>query len=161
KTHLSRHEKSGARLYHSMFLYLLAQVAKENESIRKALDIVDKSLDSVTQIGERWWAAEIHRLKGELLMKLAPDAGENHQRWDEAATSFKKSLKISSGQHARSLELRAAVSYAGMLKKSGRLNQAYTLLSNVYNQFTEGFEMRDQKEALGLLKNISQELAAT
>jgi predicted ATPase len=103
----------------------------------------------VEDTGERYWEAEMHRLKGELLLLKSLD---NHL---EAESCFHQALAVSCHQQAKSLELRAATSLAKLWQSQGRRQEAYDLLAPVYNWFTEGFDTADLIEAKSLLDELS------
>ena len=71
-----------------------------------------------------------------------------------AEASFRKAIAITRGQGAKSFELRAATSLAGLLAHQGRREEARALLAPVYGWFTEGFDTADLKEAKGLLNEL-------
>jgi predicted ATPase len=75
--------------------------------------------------------------------------GEN-----EADKYFRKSIQIARKQKARSLELRAVISYARLLSKKGRDKRAKKLLTEIYGGFTEGFDTNDLKSAKNLLEEL-------
>ena len=90
----------------------------------------------VSNNDERYFEAELYRLKGELLFKHKPDNAE---------ACFKKSMEIAEAQKAKSWQLRAAMSLARLY---GRQNK----LQKVYDSFTEGFDTYDLREAHTLLQ---------
>ena len=69
---------------------------------------------------------------------------------------LRRVLDISRSQDARSLELRAAMSLARLLDKQGNRNDARTILSEIYNWFTEGFDTPDLKDAKALLSELGE-----
>ena len=93
--------------------------------------------------GERWFAPELHRLKGELLL----EAG----RRDEAEGFLRQALQAAQEQGARLLELRAAMSLSRVLQAQGRRKEAQSLLAPVYAWFTEGLDTLDLQQAKTLL----------
>ena len=106
--------------------------------LEDALALVDKN-------SERWYAAELHRLQGILLLRQgAPDV---HQ----AEQCFQQALHIARTQQARALELRAASSLSQVWQQQGKRQAAYTLLAEVYGWFAEGFDTADLQEARTLL----------
>ena len=95
--------------------------------------------------GERWCEVEVHCSAGEIaLMPPMPDAAK-------AQTYLERALEVSRAQQARSWELRAATSLARLWRDQGKRADAYDLLAPVYGWFTEGFDMRDLREAKALL----------
>jgi predicted ATPase len=103
----------------------------------------------VVKTGERMGEAELHRVKGELLLTRTPadPAG--------AEASFHDALKVARRQKAKFWELHAATSLARLWQQQGRKDEAVELLTPVYNWFTEGFDTRDLKEAKVLLKELA------
>jgi len=93
--------------------------------------------------------AELHRLKGALLLQQAvPDAAQ-------AAVCFHQALDIARQQQAKSLELRAATSLARLWQSQDKRQEAYALLAPIYGWFTEGFDTADLQEAKALLEELS------
>jgi predicted ATPase len=107
-----------------------------------------EALTHAETTGERWYEAELYRLKGALLLQ---QSSENHL---EAETCFHHALAIARHQQARSLELRAATSLARLWQQQGKRQEAHDLLAPVYNWFTEGFNTLDLKEAKALLHEL-------
>jgi predicted ATPase len=99
--------------------------------------------------GERWYAPELYRLKGELLLQQASD---NHA---EAETCFHKALEIARNQQAKTFELRTATSLARLWQQQGKRQEAHDLLAPVYHWFTEGFDTADLQEAKALLEALA------
>jgi len=98
----------------------------------------------------RFFAAELSRLEGELLLACSP---EHHA---EAETCFRQALAIAGHQQARSLELRAATSLARLWQQQGKRAAAYDLLAPVYGWFTEGFDTADLQDAKTLLDELAR-----
>ena len=99
------------------------------------------------ETGERYVEAEIHRLKGNLLL------AENGSA--EAEACYVRALQVARAQEARSLELRATTSLARLRGEQGRSAEARDLLAPVYRWFTEGFDTADLKEAKALLDKLT------
>ena len=101
----------------------------------------------VERTGERWFAAELNRHKGQLLLR---------QGYSEAAEElFRKGLSIAEEQEGKLWELRAAASLARLRRDQGRRAEARDLLAAVYDWFTEGFDTADLKEAKALLDQLA------
>src|SRR5262252_7262780 len=94
---------------------------------------------------ERCWEAEVHRLRGVLLLQQpgTPQA--------EAETWLQRALDVARRQEAKSLELRAAMSLSRLWQQQGKRAEAYELLAPIYGWFTEGFDTADLQEAKALL----------
>jgi predicted ATPase len=97
---------------------------------------------------ERWWAAEVSRLQGELLLRLPrPDI-------PQATACFHQALDVARRQQARALELRAAMSLARLWQQQGKRAEASSLLAPIYGWFTEGFDTADLQETRALLEDL-------
>src|SRR6266851_1069944 len=93
--------------------------------------------------------AEMHRLKGELLLR------QDSSNAAEAQNCFERAIEIARKQSAKSLELRATMSLAQLLAKQGRRDEARAMLAEIYGWFTEGFETADLEEAKALLDDVA------
>ena len=129
------------------YLALLAEALGATGDTEGAISATSDGLSMLETSGERWWEAELCRLRGELL-RSSQEQGES-QLW------FQRSLDVSRHQEAKSLELRAATSMARLWRDRGKRDEARDLLAPVYGWFTEGFDRRDLKEAKALLDELS------
>jgi predicted ATPase len=111
-----------------------------------------EALAQADTTGERWWEAELYRLKGELL--LAQD--DSRPKWAEAKECFHQALSVARHQQAKSLELRAAMSLSRLWQGQGERPAAHQVLADVYPWCTEGFETADLKAARALLEACAQ-----
>jgi predicted ATPase len=138
---------TGAEVWMPYFIALLANASEAAEQIEEALTLLEEALQIVERTGERWFAAELHRHKGQLLL---------HEGHTEAAEElYCKALSIARDQEAKMWELRAAVSLTRLRRDQGRRAEARDLLAPVYGWFTEGFDTADLKEASGLLDELT------
>jgi class 3 adenylate cyclase/predicted ATPase len=131
--------------------YMLTILASANADLGKpgeALELLEDALALTEVSGERWWQAELHRLRGRLLVLR----GEH----DEAEVCFREAIEVSRGQRARTLELRAATSLARLWSDRGRNAEARDLLAPIYGWFTEGFGTSDLQEAKILLDELAR-----
>jgi len=103
-------------------------------------------MTAVETTKERWYEAEISRIKGEIALRL-PERGSS-----QAEAYFERALTVARTQQAKSWELRASISMARLWRNQGKRNEARDLLTPVYNWFTEGFDTLDLKEAKALLE---------
>jgi predicted ATPase len=125
---------------------LLAERYWKGGQAKEGLRLLAEALVVVDKNGERWWAAELSRLKGELLLQEAiPDTSQ-------AETCFRHALNIARSQQTKSWELRAAMSLNRLWQQQGKRAEAYELLAEVYGWFTEGFDTADLQEAKALLE---------
>jgi predicted ATPase len=126
--------------YHNALLARACEIAGQ---IEEAMALLDEALQIVERTGGRWFAAELNRHKGRLLLR---------QGNSEAAEElYRKALSIAEEQGAKLWELRAAVSLARLRRDQGRCAEARDLLAPIYGWFTEGFDTPDLKEAKALL----------
>jgi predicted ATPase len=107
----------------------------------------------VDRTGERFYEAELYRLKGELRLQSSIPSLE--PRVKEAEVCFLKAIEIARKQQAKSLELRAVMNLSRLWQQQGKKAEAYNLLAPVYNWFTEGFETKDLQEAQALLEELN------
>jgi predicted ATPase len=100
----------------------------------------------VEQQEDRWWEAEVSRLRGVLLLKhpMTPQA--------EAEAWLRQALDMARREEEKSLELRAAMSRSRLWQQQGKRDEARELLAPVYGWFTEGFDTADLQEAKALLE---------
>lgn len=134
---------TGARLRQPYYLALLAEAAHTDSDALAGLTFLDEALTIAQTSGERWQEAELHRLKGELLL-------ERNAR--EAETCFDRAFKVATRQQASSLVLRAAVSLHRLQRRGAGNDDSRALLQGVYGTFTEGFDTADLREAQALLE---------
>src|SRR5262249_48264570 len=124
---------------------MLAEVYGAEGQAVEGLCLLAEALMIVSHHGERFWEAELHRLKGELLLSLSL---ENQH---EAESCFHQSLVVAHTQQARSLEHRAVTSLARLWQQQGKRAEAHELLAPIYGWFTEGFDTTDLQDAKTLL----------
>ncbi|MGH6884270.1 MAG: hypothetical protein ACREFM_25335, partial [Hypericibacter sp.] len=136
-------------LVHATFRMTQLAVAQARLGrIDEGLATLDDAARFAEATGERWWEAEIARLRGELLRSRTPAAT------DEAESCFTQALAITRAQKAKSLELRAAMSLARLLRDRNETRAARDLLAPVYGWFTEGFGTPDLVDAKALLEEL-------
>jgi predicted ATPase len=137
---------TGAEIWRPYFLTLLAEAYATAGQIEAGLSAVDEALMVAHTMGEHWWDAESHRLKGEGLQRqVVPDE-------QQAEACFQQALDIARQQQARSLELRAAMSLGRLWQRQDKRTAARQLLAEVYDWFTEGFDTADLQDARALLE---------
>lgn len=136
---------TGAGLHVPYLLALLGEALGKTGEGTQGADLVGEGLALVEQTGERWFEAELHRLRGELLLAL-PRADRT-----EAEACFHRALWVAREQDARLWELRAGASLARLWRDRGQWAEARDLLAPVYGWFTEGFDTPDLREARALL----------
>jgi predicted ATPase len=106
-------------------------------------------LATVSASEERYFEAELHRLRGDWFV--------THRRASEveAEACFERALAVAREQEAKLWELRAANSLARLWRDQGKRATARDLLAPIYGWFTEGFDTLDLKEAKALLEELA------
>jgi predicted ATPase len=107
---------------------------------------LNNALEVVAKMGERWFAAELYRLKGQLMLRQGD--------LDAAETLYGQALTMAKEQQAKLWELRAGVSLANLRGDRGGRSEAHDLLAPIYGWFTEGFNTQDLKGAKALLDEL-------
>ena len=137
----------GARRLRSYGITRLADALARQGEHGAALAAAREGLEIEEETGQRWWDAELHRLKGVALFGL--------NRINEGQRSLEAALRIARRQRAKAYELRAATSLARLWGEQGRRAEARDLLAPVYAWFTEGFDTADLKDAARLLSELA------
>ena len=140
---------TGAAVVVPYFCTLLAEVSAHLGHIEDGLQALAEAHTLVEQQEERWWEAEIHRLRGVLLLR------QTMTQQEEAETWLQRALDVARRQEAKSLELRAAISLACLWQQQGKHAVARELLAPIYSWFTEGFDTTDLQEAKALLAALA------
>ncbi|HCS49352.1 MAG TPA: hypothetical protein DIW61_14300, partial [Candidatus Aminicenantes bacterium] len=151
---LDLYQATGVRFTLTDLLGSLAEAYGMAGDIEKGMGFLSQALAEVERGGERYYEAELHRLKGELLLKKA-QMNDRAAMEKEAEACFRQSLDVARRQGAKSFELRTAVSLGRLLKKQGKGSEAKKLLESIYGWFTEGFDRPDLKEAKSLIEELS------
>jgi predicted ATPase len=138
---------SGARVRLPYYLALLAHAWGKAGRAEEGLAAIDEALAEAHIHNERWWDAELHRLRGELLLMHGVDASD-------VEAALLRAIEIARSQQARSLELRATMSLARLWIAQGHLDDARQRLRDVYTWFTEGFDTPDLQAARLLLEQL-------
>jgi predicted ATPase len=146
---LAAKQAMGVQLHTPGFLGLLAGLYIGIKSSGEALKLLDEALALVDRLDERWFEAELHRLKGEALLGCSPE------RAAEAEACYHQALAVARDQGARLWELRAATSLARLWRDQGKRAEARVLLAPVYGWFTEGFDTADLKDTKALLDELA------
>jgi predicted ATPase len=116
-------------------------------AVAEAIAIVDKT-------AERHCEAELHRLKGELVLRRSGVETEPGVQ-TEAEECFRKAIEIAHRQEAKSLELRAVMSLSRLWRQQGKTDEARRMLAEIYGWFSEGFETKDLTDAKALIEQLS------
>jgi predicted ATPase len=146
---IAAYRATGAGLDHPHCLVLLARGYQEMGQADAGLAVLAEMLTVINNSGERYYEAEAHRVKGELLLdRPTPDE-------QQAAACFQQALAVARRQQAKSLELRAAMSLSRLWQRQGGRDEARELMADVYGWFNEGFDTADLQEAKALLDEWS------
>jgi adenylate cyclase len=116
------------------------------------LSALAEALTLVNTTGERFYEAELHRLRGTLTLQSQGPSPRSKDA--EAEECFWKAIEIARSQSAKSLELRAVMSLSRLWHHQGKEGSARQLLADIYHWFTEGFDTRDLQEAEALLEEL-------
>jgi class 3 adenylate cyclase/tetratricopeptide (TPR) repeat protein len=141
----SAYRATGAWMPHHLSA-LLASGCETAGQVDEAVTTLDDALQISERTGARGFAAELNRLKGQLLLR------QGHA--EAAEELYREALSIAREQEAKLWELRAAASLARLRRDLGRRATARDLLAPVYRWFTEGFDTPDLKEAKALLDDL-------
>jgi DNA-binding winged helix-turn-helix (wHTH) protein/predicted ATPase len=142
---LAAHEVAGPKLFRPYRLALLAEAYGQAGQFEAGLETLAEALTQVAATEERCWEAELHRLKGVLLLQ------RSKSDVSQAEACFRRALDVARRQQAKSLELRAALSLSRLWLQQGQRPAARELLAPIYGWFTEGFDTPDLQEARALL----------
>jgi predicted ATPase len=140
----------GVALVRPHFMTLLADVVALQGRIDEGLVILGDAEALAEQHQERYYLAETHRQRGELLHQQGGNA-------DAAEQAFRRAVTVAHEQEARSFELRAATSLARLLAGQHRGAEARAALEPIVSWFTEGFDTVDYREAAALLQAVNDD----
>jgi predicted ATPase len=110
--------------------------------------LLAEALQTAETTEERFFAAELHRLRGKVLLTLGRSKDAEAELW--------RALTVAQRQGARWWELRAATTLAKHWQRT-RAVEAYSLLEPVYRWFAEGFETQELQDAKALLDALRPE----
>ena len=140
---------TGAALIVPYLCTLLAEVADHLGHTADGLQALAEAHTLVEQHDERWWEAEVCRLRGVLLLRQPRTPQAEAEAW------LQRALDVARRQEAKSLELRATMSLGRLWQQQDKRQEAYDLLAPIYQWFTEGFDTADLQEAKALLDALA------
>ena len=146
---LIAYRAAGAEVSRPGYLCMLAEACSGAGRVDDGLIALTEALAAADEREDRYCEPEMHRLKGELLLK------QDSSNAAEARNCFQRAVEMSRKQSAKSWELRATTSLARLLAKQGRRDEARAMLADIYGWFTEGFDTTDLKDAKALLDELS------
>ena len=143
---LDEYRSAGYQLAITALYVLLCPPLLIGHDYEAALDLIEHGLATTSRNSERILEAELYRLKARVLVvRGGPDVEA------EAQALLEQALNTARCQHAKTLELRAAMDLAALWIDRGKREEALNFLAPIYANFTEGFETHDLKEAKALL----------
>ncbi|SDH07878.1 Predicted ATPase [Bradyrhizobium sp. Rc2d] len=144
---LEQERATGALLFESYALGLLADACIEHERYAKAFDVLKQAqLRLSGENSERFYAAEIYRLFAEAHLRSNQDV-------DQAEYYFCEGLEVAREQKAKSLELRLCLSMCGLSALTHNVERCRLQLDKIYGSFREGFETPDLVRAKARLES--------
>jgi predicted ATPase len=147
---LSDWQATGSATYRTYYLALLAETLARAGKHTEAQTVLDEALALVEKTDERFFESELHRLRGELLLKgLDPLSLESAV---PAKAAFHQAIDISRRQEAKSLLLRAVTSLVRLEQQLDDAAESQKLLSETLASFTQGKDTRDLNEAIQMLQ---------
>jgi class 3 adenylate cyclase/predicted ATPase len=148
---LQAYQAMGAKLILASGCYMLADAYQKIGCVQEGVESLAQALALVQQHGEHFWEAELHRLKGDLLLR------QSTSQQAQAEACFKKAIDLARRQQAKSLELRATKGLARLWQQQGNRKQAYGILKTLYDWFQEGLDTADLRETKILLEALKHE----
>ena len=121
-------------------------LAGEGDHVAPELELAITTAQATTNC---FWLAHLLKVRGDLYRYHAAPL-------DQIEASYQEALAVAQGQHAKSLELRAAISLCRLWHQQGKSAEAYHLLAPIYGWFTEGFDTPDLIEAKQLLDELAE-----
>jgi|KBSMisStandDraft_5_1062788.scaffolds.fasta_scaffold00566_15 DNA-binding winged helix-turn-helix (wHTH) protein/tetratricopeptide (TPR) repeat protein len=157
---LSAYQATGTKIWYPVFLGSLADQLNKAQRVDEGLELIAQALTCAVRTGEGYALAELHRIRGDLLVNQSgllqagkhPGGFSRASILSEARASFCDALAIAKRQDARSWGLRAALSLHRLDLILGNQNPMH--LAEIYSWFTEGFETADLKSARELLDSV-------
>jgi predicted ATPase len=141
-------EDQCARNRHTLYFGLLASAHADLGQPDVSLGLLDEAIQTAQTTEEMFFAAELHRLRGKMLLRL----GRN----EDAETELGRALAVAREQEARWWELRAAIGLAEHWLGQNKFSEAQSVLEPVYAWFIEGFETQELRDAKELLNKLNQ-----
>jgi predicted ATPase len=148
-----RWQEEGAQIWMPMFRILEAETYVKAGRDEAALMAIEQALAETENFGERWATAEALRIKARVLSSAGSD-----RNCREIEALLLNGLKIARRQQARCWQLRTSCDLARLWQRQGRTKKAPELLQSTYDQFTEGFDTADLRDAQVLLRNLRRNL---
>jgi predicted ATPase len=148
----------GTEVLRAVYQALLAEAYGKMGQGELGAALLAEALAVVDRTGTYVYAADLYRIKGELILQTlwVPGATFRDQHPEsEARACFQRALDFARQQQAKSLELRAAMSLSRLWQQQGKRTEARRVLAEIYGWFTEGFDTKDLQEAKALLEELT------
>jgi predicted ATPase/DNA-binding winged helix-turn-helix (wHTH) protein len=142
-------DRTGWHISYAEFKSALALGLAMTGRLDEALVALDGAMAADREGGRGWYAPELLRIKGEVLLQQAADQGAL-----AAEDCFNQAAQLAREQGALFWELRIALSVARLRVHQGRRREARAPLASVYDRFTEGFGTADMQAARSLLEGL-------
>jgi class 3 adenylate cyclase/predicted ATPase len=136
----------GSKVHVPFYQGLLAEI--EAEMGESALSRIDDALALARETGEHWSDSFLHRIRGEILLKLDPANVAAEQ-------AFRAAIAVAQAQKARSFELQAALGLAKLYRSTARPAEAHAVLSPALEGFSATPEMPEIAEAQALMEQLA------
>jgi class 3 adenylate cyclase/predicted ATPase len=140
---------AGAEIARPYWTGTLAEAYGKAGQPAQGLALIEEAVECMNRTGQHVFEAELHRMKGDLLLTVSRDTHA------EAEDCFRHALDCARRQSAKSGELTAALSLSRLWREQGKTDDARTLLAEIYGWFTEGFDTRDLQAAKALLDDLA------
>ena len=140
----------GIRTWAPLTEAMLAEVESEAGDSNSAMVTIARTIAEAERLGQRWYDAELHRIRGEILLKQAPSVPA------PAEEAFLTAVAIAQHQKARSFELRAALALAKLHRATDRDAEAQAVLAPALEGFAPTDEMPEIAEAQALLGALTE-----
>jgi predicted ATPase/class 3 adenylate cyclase len=145
---LAASRATGAALFRPHYLCYLTEALLTEARFEEGLIAADEGIAIAEETGERLYEAKLLRLKGDSLLALDSSNAAAAER------SFREAIEVSTRQSTKLFQLQATMSLARLLARQGKRDEARTMLADIYNWFTEGFDTADLKDAKALLEEL-------
>ena len=141
--------EQNALLYDGLLKIALAEAEARAGDFDRGIAILDEALATCDRTGYRAYEAELHRVRGDLLLKRDPANSS------PAEDAFLTAIAIAKQQGARSFELRAALSMTRLYWSTVRPAEAHAVLAPAIGGFPPTTAMPEIAEAQGLLTALA------
>jgi class 3 adenylate cyclase/predicted ATPase len=149
----------GNELGKTQILARLAEAYGQAGRTEEGLHVLAEAFAALHKNAERHYEADLYRLQGELVLQHAlrqqVPGSTSIVGHCEAETHLRRAIEVARRQHAKFLELRAAMSLGRLWQQQAKRDEARELLAEVYGWFSEGFDTADLQEAKALLEELS------